>query len=256
MVTTVNNVLFIAHRGESYLAPENTMASINLAWENGAEAVEIDVRLTSDNEIVVIHDKDTKRTGNKNLNVETANFEELKSIDVGSFLSSEYQGEKIPGLNQAIASIPPGRKFIIEIKSDNRIIPPLVELVKSKDVSPNQVEFISFKLEVITAIKKQLPEFTALWLLDLDYYYPAWLLRIKPDKIVQKVIKHNLDGVNVWAGKFINHEFVQAFKQENLKVYTWTVNEPEKARQLMAYQVDAITTDRPAWLKKQLENNI
>ncbi len=54
--------LIIAHRGESFIAPENTLAAINLAWKNGAKAVEIDVQITSDNEIVVIHDKNTKRS--------------------------------------------------------------------------------------------------------------------------------------------------------------------------------------------------
>jgi glycerophosphoryl diester phosphodiesterase len=67
--------MIIAHRGESYLAPENSLASINMAWHKGAEAVEIDIQLTTDNEIVVIHDSNTKRVGNKNLKIAASTLE-------------------------------------------------------------------------------------------------------------------------------------------------------------------------------------
>ena len=64
------DTLIVAHRGESFIAPENTLVAINLAWQNGAKAVEIDVQITRDKEIVVIHDKNTKRVGNLNKSIE------------------------------------------------------------------------------------------------------------------------------------------------------------------------------------------
>ena len=74
----IRNFIIIAHRGESYDAPENTLASVNLAWERGADAVEVDIRMTKDKKIVVIHDSTTKRTGNKNYKIEECLYNKLK----------------------------------------------------------------------------------------------------------------------------------------------------------------------------------
>jgi len=89
-----NPVEIIAHRGASYLAPENTMASVMLGWEKGAD-VEVDIYLTKDNRIVVIHDDTTERTGGTDVNVAETTSEELRKLDVGSFKSEEYAGEQI-----------------------------------------------------------------------------------------------------------------------------------------------------------------
>ena len=91
-----------------------------------------------------------------------------------------------------------------------------------------------------------------LWLLDLDYYLPAWLLFNNTQKNIRQVLNGKLDGVNVWAGKKINKEFVNQFKKQKLLVYTWTVNDLKTAKDLLKMGVDALTTDRAAWLKKQL----
>ncbi|GAG77592.1 unnamed protein product, partial [marine sediment metagenome] len=83
------SVEIIAHRGASYLAPENTMASVMLGWEKGAD-VEVDVHLSKDNRILVIHDSSTKRTGQIDLIVKETEHQELRKLDVGSFKSEEF----------------------------------------------------------------------------------------------------------------------------------------------------------------------
>lgn len=248
--------MFIAHRGESYLAPENTIAAINLAWENEVKAVEIDVRLTADNEIVVIHDKNTKRTGNINLTIRSSTLKELKTIDVGFKKGSKWKGENIPSLKEVIDTLPEKGKLIIELKSGIEIISPLVSLIRELDLKSSQIEIISFNHEVLNKAKKLLPEFKILWLLDLDYYLPFRLIWINKKKLVQKVLNSNLDGVNVWAGKTIDKQFVEAFRSKSLLVYCWTVNDPAKASRLLNINVNAITTDRPHWLKQQLIRNL
>lgn len=243
----------IAHRGESFDAPENSLSSIKLAWERGAKAVEIDVHLSADNEVVVIHDKHTGRIGDKKLLVKNSNLPELKSIDIGIKKSEKYRNERIPTLLEVLETVTAESKLIIEIKCGKEIISPLIQLLKKSPLSNNQIEIIAFNFEVITEIKKQAPYYKALWLLDLDYYLPHWLIRISSNKIITKVIKNRLDGVNVWAGKTINRSFVKAFKNKGLLVYVWTVNDPHKAQKVIDYGVDAITTDRAEWLTKQLE---
>src|SRR5680860_92273 len=99
--------MFIAHRGASYLAPENTVASAKLAWELGADAVECDIYLTKDNRVMVIHDKDTKRTcsGKKNLTIEDTPSILLRDLDAGIWKNEKYKGEKIPYLSEMIETI-------------------------------------------------------------------------------------------------------------------------------------------------------
>jgi len=243
----------VAHRGESFDAPENTLSAINKAWKNGARAVEIDIHLTADNEIVVIHDKHTGRVGDKKLFVKKSKLHELKSVDVGLKKSNAFEGERIPTLIEVIETVPLEAKLIIEVKCGKEIINPLILLLKNIKLNINQIEIISFNLEVLAEIKVLVPQYKALWLLDLDYYLPHWLLRITPQKTIKKIMDKGLDGVDVWAGKVINKSFVKAFKKEGLYFYVWTVNDLYDAQRLLAYKVDALTTDRAEWLTKQLK---
>jgi len=242
----------VAHRGESFKAPENSLSAINMAWENGARAVEIDIHLTADNEIIVIHDKHTGRVGDRKLFVKKTDLHELKGVDIGIKKAKVFKGERIPSLNEVLETVPLGAKLVIEIKCGKEIIYPLIQLLKSSKLEDDQIEIISFNLEVLTLIKKQAPHSKALWLLDLDYYLPHWLLRIRPKKIIKTIKENGLDGVNVWAGKIINQSFVKAFHDEALCFYVWTINDLNEAQRVLAYGVDAITTDRAEWLTKQL----
>lgn len=244
--------MIIAHRGESYLAPENTMAAINLAWKNGAKAVEIDVRLTADDKIVVIHDATTNRTGNIKQLIKSSSLQELSPVDVGIKKGSQWKGESIPTLQKVLDTLPQDGKLILEIKCGVEMVSPLVDLIVESEIPFPQIEIISFNQKVLTEAKKLLPGVKMLWLLDLDYYLPHWILWINKKKLIRKVHESHLDGVNVWVGNAIDREFVDAFKSENLLVYTWTVDDPAMAHWLMEINVDAITTNRPQWLKQQL----
>ena len=117
--------IIIAHRGESFDAPENTLASINLAWERNADAVEIDIQLTKDKKIVVIHDKSTLRTGGKMKRIATSTYNELHQINVGKLKGAKWKNEKIPLLNEVIDTIPANKILFIELKSNADIINPL-----------------------------------------------------------------------------------------------------------------------------------
>lgn len=246
--------LIIAHRGESFDAPENTLASVNLAWERKVEAVEVDVRLSLDNNVVVIHDKTTKRVGNVHKKVKKQTLAELKQLDVGSWKSEKYNNEKIPTLIEVLNTVPTGKKIIIEIKSSDKIIPSLIDVVKRSGLKVNQVEFISFKYEVITQIKKELPQYKSLLLADLDYSWMTKVFSPSAKELIDKVKQSNLDGINVWAGKLLTERFVYDVKWENLLLYTWTVDKVNKAKELADWHVDAVTTNKAAWMKKELSN--
>ncbi len=245
------SVEIIAHRGASHLAPENTMASVILGWEKGAD-VEVDVYLTKDNRIVAIHDDSTERTAGVDMKVAETTSDELRKLDVGSFKSPEYAGEQIPFLDDIVQTIPPGRKLYIEIKCGKEVLPFLRELlVHSGKMS--QVVIIGFDPEVVAESKV---------LIDVPTF---WLKGTAKEKETEQWIPHDpnlaqvarsrgLDGLDVhYAG--VTEEFARAVKASGLKLYVWTVDDPQEALRLVELGVNGITTNRPDWLAEQLRNH-
>ena len=234
---------YIAHRGASFDAPENTLASANLAWAQGADAVEIDVYLASDNRIVVMHDKDTKRiTGGKNMVVKSTPSLVLRDLDVGSWKDSKYKGEKIPFIEEIIATIPDGKLLVVEVKCGSEIIPHM-ERVLHKNAKKDQIVFISFGWETITDLKKAFPGNKAYWLSGAKH---------EVKKRMDEIAAAGLDGINL-NYSIIVEEIVQEAKTKGIDVLAWTVNDPDEARRLHGLGVTHITTDRPQWLKEQIE---
>jgi glycerophosphoryl diester phosphodiesterase len=233
---------YIAHRGASNEAPENTLASVKLAWEAGADAAEIDVHLASDNRIMVIHDKDTRRTcAGKSFIIKNTPSEVLRDLDAGSWKDPGFKGEKIPYLEEIIETIPEGKKLVVEIKCGSEIIPHL-ERVMAKTPKSAHVIFISFGWETILDIKKAFPGNPAYWL-SSD--------KKNALKRIPEVAEAGLAGINMQYGS-IDEELIAAAKKYNLEVLAWTVDQPEEAKRLHGLGVSYITTNRPDWLKQQL----
>ena len=244
------SVEIIAHRGASYLAPENTMASVMLGWEKGAD-VEVDVYLSKDNRIVVIHDSSTKRTGKIDLIVKDTPSHELRKLDVGSFKSAKYAGEQIPFLSDVIETIPPGRKLYVEIKCGKEVLPILQKLI-TESGKMSQIVIIGFDLETVT-LSKQLIDVPTYWLkgTEKDKETEQWIPH--DPQLVQVAINNGLDGLDVhYAG--VTKEFTDAVKAAGQKLYTWTVDDPKEAIRLVELGVAGITTNRPEWLRKHLNN--
>ena len=243
----------IAHRGASWLAPENTLASVMLGWDKDAD-VEIDVYLTRDNRIVVIHDETTERTGDKNLKVSETDLEELREVDVGRFKSEEFAGEKIPLLDDVIATIPAGRKLYVEIKCGPEILP-FLEKVIDDSGKRSQIVIIAFNFETIAAAKKLMPDIGAYWLKGTDKDKATEEYIPHDTALVEKVQSRGLDGLDVHSGG-ITREFAEAVRRAGLKLYVWTVDDPADAVRLADLKVDGITTNRPGWLREKLETDM
>jgi glycerophosphoryl diester phosphodiesterase len=245
------SVEIIAHRGASYLAPENTMASVMLGWEKDAD-VEVDVYLTKDNKIVVIHDKTTKRTAVTDVNVADTTSDELRKLDVGSFKSEEYAGEQIPFFADIVETIPPERKLYVEIKCGKEILPYLRELlVQSGKMS--RIVIIGFDLETV-AMSKELIDVPTYWLKGTEKIKDTEQWIPHDPQLVQTAENKGLDGLDVhYAG--VTKEFADAVKASGQKLYVWTVDDPEEAIRLVKLGVDGITTNRPGWLREQLKNH-
>ena len=152
--------MIIAHRGASYDAPENTIAAVNLAWEKDADAVEVDVHLSLDKRIMVIHDKDTRRTSGTKMLVGDTHSDDLRNLEVGSFKDQEYAGEKIPFLEEVIRTVPAEKILFIEVKSDTSILPHLIGMIRNSP-RKDRLVVISFDFNVVSGMKTGLPEVPA-----------------------------------------------------------------------------------------------
>jgi glycerophosphoryl diester phosphodiesterase len=245
------SVEIIAHRGASYLAPENTMAAVRLGWEKQAD-VEVDVYLSKDGQIILMHDKTTKRTaGGVEFAVAETDWAQLCALDVGSFKAPEFAGERIPLLADVIATIPPGRKLYVEIKCGPEILPALKQTIDASG-KKSQIVIIGFGLDTVTASKK---------LIDVPTYWLKGTEKVKDTEqwiphdpaLVRTAQERGLDGLDVhYAG--VTEDLVRAAKAYGQKLYVWTVDDPDEAARLVALGVAGITTNRPAWLRDQLKN--
>jgi glycerophosphoryl diester phosphodiesterase len=240
--------LIIAHRGESCDAPENTLASINLAWKRDADAVEIDVQLTKDEKIVLIHDKTTLRTGSKYKRIASNNYDELLKIDVGKFKDTKWKNKKIPLLDNVIDTIPGNKILFVEIKSDERIIKQLQNLIEQKNINHAQIKFIGFNIITMKLLKEAFPEIGAYWIVEGKNYKSKENLK----ETIRKCKSAKLDGLDVQARKYLNKDVIHSVKNSGLRIYTWTVDDPERAKQLHFDGIDGITTNRAGWLKDRL----
>ena len=245
--------LIIAHRGESYDAPENTFSSINLAWERDADAVEIDVQLTKDKKIVLIHDKTTLRTGGKYKRIASAEYDELLKIDVGKFKDNKWKNERIPLLDKVIDTIPKNKILFVEIKSDEKIIKPLQNLANQKNFNPAQIKLIGFNIHTMKLLKDSFPEFGVYWIVEWKDYKSKESL----EETIRICKSAKLDGLDVQAGKYLNKDIIHLVKNSGLNIYTWTVDDLDRAQQLFFDGIDGITTNRAGRLKNKLiEKNI
>jgi len=237
------NAVYVAHRGASYLAPENTLASIKLAWELGAAAAECDILLTKDKQVIVFHDKKGKRLTGEKFNVKEVNYEDIKDLPIilRQTNSKKYEGENIPLLKDVLATVPEDRTLVIEIKTGPEILPYMQEVIDKHWQSGN-IAFIAFDYQTIIETKKRYPEIPC-------YYLSAFKADV--ERKLDVIARSDLDGVNL-RHKIINTQLVNSLRAMNKDIWCWTVNDPEDALRMENLGVSAITTDRPVWLKEKL----
>lgn len=238
-----NPFLFVGHRGASYLAPENTLASIQLAWDLGADAAECDVMLTRDNQVILFHDKSTQRLTGEKHTIKDTDWEELSRLTIqpGETHLPGYQAQAIPLLREVLQVIPADRMLVIEIKTGPEIIPCLKQVVDAH-WKTGRISFIAFDFETLRSVKAIYPH--------IPCYY---LSMFKPDleKHMDQIVASGLDGVDLRHG-IIDRALVEQCHAAGLDVWCWTVNDPEVARKMREMGVSAVTTDRPAWLKENM----
>jgi glycerophosphoryl diester phosphodiesterase len=246
---------FIAHRGESFLAPENTLAAIKLAWIHDADGIEIDVRLSSDNKIVVIHDANTKRTSGVSGKIKSLSLESLKKLDFGSRKGKKWVNERIPTLDEVLETIPRGKFVMIEIKSSIVILPYLKKLLHKTALKNSQIKLAGFGLRKMSLTKNNLPQFEVYRIKRVDRENII-LNSYRLNRLIKSSKENNLDGVSLSYSGWLSRKKVEKIKSARLKVFVWTVDNPGKALRLIDSGIDGIISNRPTWLRDKLSHFI
>jgi glycerophosphoryl diester phosphodiesterase len=244
-------VSFIAHRGVSFEAPENTLAAIKLAWIHNADGVEIDVRLSQDNKIVVIHDANTKRISGEPGRVKSLSLESLKELDVGIWKGKKWLNERIPTLEEVFRTVPHGKFVMVEIKCSIAILPILKKLVQKTSIKNSQIKLAGFGLKKMSLVKKALPQFEVYRIKRVDRENII-LNSYRLNRLIKSSKKNNLDGVSLSYSRWIDKKKIDKIKSAGLKVFVWTVDNPSKALRLINSGIDGIISNKPAWLKEKL----
>ncbi len=244
----VRTVDFIAHRGSSHLASENTLAAFRLGWKETATC-ELDVRATGDGRVLVVHDETTLRTTGVDLAVARHSLAELQVLDAGAWKAAAWRGEKMPALAEVLAAMPVRKRLLIEIKGGPAIVPELARLIEASGRIAS-VALQSFDAETCAESKAALPK--------VPVYLLAWLGKERQEaskawaKALATARKKNLDGLGVNPAPNLSERLVADLHAEKLQLNVWTIDGVAVARRLVRLGVDGIITNRPGWLKARV----
>ena len=228
----------IAHRGASRLAPENTLAAFRLASEIGADAVELDARLSADGAVVVHHDLTLDRTTNGSGGVSECRLADLKALDAGAKFDPRFAGERIPSLDEVFEAI--GRHVLINIELKNyesvldRLAEAVVRVVRRHGLE-RRVLLSSFNPFALWTARRLAPE------------VPRGLLVWPGQKRWIRAALNRLTTIEAYHPQDSMTDRLTIADQhtQGRRVYVWTVNEVERMRELLLLGCDGLITDVP-----------
>ena len=215
----------IAHRGVTRNDQENTLPAYHQAFSEGADGLEIDVRLSKDEKPIIFHDEDTSRLFKKNLEIKNTTFFELKALGNNE--------NRIPLLDEVLDFLPQNKECFIEIKSDADTVPFLDKL----RIEKKNITFLSFDKNVVLALKKRFPNklvFQSFHMLQIERY------GIK--KILEFYKNGNSDGLSIDI-RGLSNKTIDKILEKKIDLIIWTLNSMERLKELSKKNIRAIITD-------------
>jgi glycerophosphoryl diester phosphodiesterase len=243
MTANANRILTIAHRGAKGEAPENTLAAFRLGIEQGCDAIELDVHLSKDGQVVVCHDYTINRTSDLTGTVKEMTVAELKKADAGRWFHEKYEGERFPLLEEVFELTPPEIMINVEIKDscDRKLEPVLAQLMKQYNRIDNVV-VSSFNHKSLVYLKHLEDDIKIGLLYDFG---PARHSAVAATT-----------GVPVFSlhpnFKNVTKEDVRDAVASGFQVYPYTINDAAKLQTAIDYGVSGIITDYPGRLRELL----
>ncbi len=234
-----DDFIIAAHRGAAGKAPENTLASIRQAIEDGADWVEIDVQETADGEVVVIHDSDFMKLAGVDLNVWNGYLDEIKAIDVGSWFAPEFSAERVPTLAEVLDVSRNRVKVVIELKYygyDQQLEQRVIDVVEQAGMV-SEVAIMSLNYSGIRKIRALRPD---------------WQVGLLSATAIGDLTSVDADFLAVSMG-MATPGFVRRVQNSGKQLFVWTVNDAAAMSRMMSMGVDGIITDEPGMARKMVK---
>ncbi|NIV38846.1 MAG: glycerophosphodiester phosphodiesterase [Anaerolineae bacterium] len=239
--------LNFAHRGASRQAPENTLAAFLLAVELGADGIELDVQLSRDGEVVVIHDFVLETTTNGAGPVRERTLAELRELDAGRQFADTYAGQQIPTLQEVIDTVGDRLLLNIELKTaswrDDGLAGAVVQAIEH-NLLLHRTVVSSFNPLALRRVRKLSSNIRTGLLYAPDLPLP--LSRPWARHLLE------LDAIHPHHS-LVDDSYVPWARERGYRVHTWTVDDPGRMRRLMRLGVDILITNRPDLFRKVLQ---
>lgn len=239
----------VAHRGASHDAPENTLPAFELAWKQGADAIEGDFHLTADGRIICIHDPDTERVSGRKLNVKDSTLTELRALDAGAWFHPRWAGTRMPTFGEVAATVPPHGLMYIEIKCGPAMVDRLLKDIEASRLKTAQIVVISFHAPVIREIKRRAPSLKAFW---LSSFKEGRDLDPSVESVLATLRETGADGFSSRADERVDASCTEAIRKAGFEYHCWTVDDPRVAYRFATLGARSITTNRPGLLRQHL----
>jgi glycerophosphoryl diester phosphodiesterase len=240
--------ILVAHRGSSATAPENTLAAFRQAIEDGADAVELDVHLTKDGHVVVIHDNRVERTTNGRGKVSEKTLNELTKLDCGSWFHRKYSKEKIPALREVFELLRGRLGINIEIKSSRpfsrrfNIVEECLKIIQEYDAW-NATMFSSFHHSYVRQAK----------LLDARVtggvlFHPVKHFHRSPAMLAKNARAEYF----ICSKKFVRRKMLVSAKENGISVGVYTINTRRDFRRMESLDIECLFSDNPSSIQMLL----
>lgn len=243
--------LILAHRGANKVAPQNTLPAFKKAVEFSADGIETDVHLTKDGKLVICHNYTVDDTSNGKGTISDMTFEELRSLDFGSYFSADFKGVTLPTVEELFGVVKDMTLINIEIKAPqvkNDLVKRTVEEIYNFGLQ-DKVIVSCFEPECLREAKELAPE------LDTALLYETGDLG---NEIMSFGVANYCKQLKVRAAHpehiLVTKELVEDLHSNNLKVNPWTVNDEEAIIRLADWGCDALITNVPDFCRKVLLN--
>lgn len=234
-------VLIIAHRGASAHAPENTIAALERAIKDGTDWIEVDVQEAADGTIVIAHDSDFMRLASKPVRLWDLTLDEIKGIDVGSWFATEFRGEQVPTLREALETVKGKATLLIELKfyprSLNKNLEQEVTRIVTEEGMEKDIAIMSLERSALTKMR------------ELE---PTWNTGLLTATSIGNFseLEGNFVAVSTTSASL---SFIRRTQETGKKVFVWTVNNPSTMFRYISMGIDGIITDDPALARNTLE---
>lgn len=243
----------IAHRGASGLAPENTLAAFQQALDIGVDMIELDVHLSQDDSLIVMHDNTVNRCSNGEGEIQNLRYAYIAGLDAGSWFNTQYQNERIPTLSQVLQLVNGKARVLIELKWPpegiyKKLVEKVLQTIRTYQAE-SWVSIQSFETRYLEHIHKTAPD------MDIQQLIvgrsQAFSVSVTRRLVWGEFIPQpGVSSVNP-SVRFLNRKLVEEMHRQGLTVYPYTLNAPKKMRKALRMGVDGIITNRPDLAREQ-----